>query len=1469
MIRIDAPRRLMVRMGLCLAVHASVALGLAIAPAVADEPVQTRAALITDGARLVFDWPAPVSFTTTLAGDRLTISFERPLAATFDTVIQSLPDHIRAVDITGGGQNVVVTLAQPAHVRSFAQGDLVVVDLKPLNTGEAPTVVAEQVEPQVPQVAEAAPPPPADEEPAQVDEPQQAAPVIPAQPVMVDGVLSVRYGLHDTYDRIVFDWPDRVPYTVSNDGGWVTISFAADAEIDVDRLSGQLPDRRIRLVDVSNGGDGLQLVLAISPGARVRDFYNLTKTVIDVYRDPNNGAPVTAPSSLDQMAAAEEAEAETQTPEAASADVPEPATAVEPAAQSDNEIAETEPNEIDPIEEPESNLAEVDDADSAVEPENGVRNELASLPPSLGHQPGHNASQAAPAPQETATPPVAADHQEPLSEAPDHQDLHAAAEPTESGAPGVSPTRSAVTAPETAHEGAVTTAEGADHDTPAHDDVAAAEPAHASDQPTPANHEDPAHTDTDHTDVDHADPIHAGPEHNEPAEVAAGHDPHDDAGHGDRAASARLDVVVIEGDFEALMRLRWSEPVRAAVIRRGSQIWIAFDRHAENFDLAAIASGAGELYSDPEVIDSDGGLVFGVTVGDEVEPRVTAAGNTWYVQMRPRRSESAVELTPQRFDDPVLGPAIAFVAADGDAPALDPGAPLEFLDPAVGDKIIVVPLGAPSTGLAEAASFVQFSAIVSAQGLAFERLSDDVVVRSSDDRVEVVASGGLILSDDQAWRGTGGVNRGPDHAAQDHGDQGHEAPEHGAATGHGDPADHAEPAQHATAEPAHDSSAGHGSADPATPLRGGGMGDFRLFDQEPWRDESAGRFANVYRDMQNAAAAANGEDARAVARAAFARFLFGYDQFRDAGSVLRMIQTDTPRHFQSDASLIALRGAVSYLNGDLTQALEDFSDIRLRPSGEAQYWRAAVLQALDRTDEAEATYASQAVEPSWYEPSLRIPLALASADAALASGNTARAAEVLDALPYFGLEDELAGEIALRRAETAWRNGNHEDADHEWTDLIDGDIDGLAARAVFDRTVAYYDEGLMTAAEAAAALDDIRFDWRGDRFEYRLLRELAEYQFAAGDYRGGFRTLKRTRALFSDDSDRIDVDARLRSAFAELFGPEPPASVSPVTAIALFSEFEDLAPSGVELDAMLRRLAGRLVSIDLHGEAAKVLHAQLLPHTEGAARGELGRDLAVLYLADAQPRDALDVLEETRARGFDDEIEAQRRQLRASAELALQNYDAALAALDADGTRSANMLRAEIHWRQGDWAAAAQDFGKLVEGRAFAWPPQPTAAVPEAVPTSDVAMAGLMSAEEAAALDAPEVESTDPVAPAGQTARYTPVNGPLGDFAAEQTLNWAMALTYADDQPGLAYLRQRYGPAMAETHFADMFRLLVADDIGPITSVADFGRIGPNIDMFEQFLAGYRERLAAELADPVSAETMAEESAGELGQAEG
>ncbi len=45
-------------------------------------------------------------------------------------------------------------------------------------------------------------------------------------------------------------------------------------------------------------------------------------------------------------------------------------------------------------------------------------------------------------------------------------------------------------------------------------------------------------------------------------------------------------------------------------------------------------------------------------------------------------------------------------------------------------------------------------------------------------------------------------------------------------------------------------------------------------------------------------------------------------------------------------------------------------------------------------------------------------------------------------------------------------------------------------------------------------------------------------------------------------------------------------------------------------------------------------------------------------------------------------------------------------------------------------------------------------------------------------------------------------------------LNWAAALTLSGDQAGLARLRERFGATMAQSPYADGFRLIASDDGG-------------------------------------------------------
>ena len=157
------------------------ALTLEPANAAATEPVPARGWTHESFGRLVFDWQSPVGYTARVENGRIVLEFERPGSFTIDRALRNLTTYISKAEIADDGRRAVFTLARAVTLKSFTDGAKVVVDLTPLASG-APTPASAPT----------------------------AAPMPAAG--AADAAVRVRAGEHDGFSRIVFDWPERVPY---------------------------------------------------------------------------------------------------------------------------------------------------------------------------------------------------------------------------------------------------------------------------------------------------------------------------------------------------------------------------------------------------------------------------------------------------------------------------------------------------------------------------------------------------------------------------------------------------------------------------------------------------------------------------------------------------------------------------------------------------------------------------------------------------------------------------------------------------------------------------------------------------------------------------------------------------------------------------------------------------------------------------------------------------------------------------------------------------------------------------------------------------------------------------------------------------------------------------------------------------------------------------------------------------------
>jgi len=89
-----------------------------------------------------------------------------------------------------------------------------------------------------------------------------------------------------------------------------------------------------------------------------------------------------------------------------------------------------------------------------------------------------------------------------------------------------------------------------------------------------------------------------------------------------------------------------------------------------------------------------------------------------------------------------------------------------------------------------------------------------------------------------------------------------------------------------------------------------------------------------------------------------------------------------------------------------------------------------------------------------------------------------------------------------------------------------------------------------------------------------------------------------------------------------------------------------LTPIGRRGDEMIRRLADRLVAVDLLDQASELLQYQVDKRLEGAARAQVAARLAMVYLTSRKPDRAISALRTTRIADLSGELRQQRLLLR-------------------------------------------------------------------------------------------------------------------------------------------------------------------------------------------------------------------------------
>ncbi|MBO9725466.1 MAG: hypothetical protein J7530_13900 [Novosphingobium sp.] len=427
---------------------------------------------------------------------------------------------------------------------------------------------------------------------------------------------------------------------------------------------------------------------------------------------------------------------------------------------------------------------------------------------------------------------------------------------------------------------------------------------------------------------------------------------------------------------------------------------------------------------------------------------------------------------------------------------------------------------------------------------------------------------------------------------------------------------------------------------------------------------------------------------RQQARWNYARSLIGQERGAEAFGVLEVMRQDDPDLEMVDTYRLA-QGAALTLLGRYPDALASLGAAGLDANPEACAWR---LRAL-----AQSAMGEQALQQlDCARQALGTPrpkaFVLAAARAAIEGGAPEKAMQWLTPLP----DRDPAANLYRGRAELAQ---GHVDqarlrfARVERSGTIEQRMDARLSEV--ESEVAHHTVGPEAALKR---LDAIRYAWRGDAIEERALRLTYKLYDARGDLSGA---LAAGAALFRyHDVARQGADF-LPGLRTKLTDALDPARKLPLDkAAGLYWDYRDIAPGGAEGDLMASHLAERLQQAGLYERAGDLLSYQLFVRAGDLARGPLSARVATLFILAGRPDRALDTLRKSDDPSFPDAMIAARKRVEAAALSQIGRIDEAMAVLQ--DVPEADTLRAEILWKQRDWARYAEASASgLPKGRAL------------------------------------------------------------------------------------------------------------------------------------------------------------------------
>ncbi|MGY3588099.1 tetratricopeptide (TPR) repeat protein [Bradyrhizobium sp. USDA 4341] len=461
-----------------------------------------------------------------------------------------------------------------------------------------------------------------------------------------------------------------------------------------------------------------------------------------------------------------------------------------------------------------------------------------------------------------------------------------------------------------------------------------------------------------------------------------------------------------------------------------------------------------------------------------------------------------------------------------------------------------------------------------------------------------------------------------------------------------------------------------------------------LFDPDEWRKNQSENFLKQLDGLIAAASTANAEQLP-QARLDLADFYMARGMYQEAHGVANLMLSESKRGSEA-ASVVMVHAVASILIGHPAQGLKDLANPVIGNGYDSQLWKGLAFAREGKWPEAREKFKNAEFAVATLPPDLQRIVTIDSMKASLEVKDYAGAARRKSDLDVVGVPDALKPAVAVLRGRLAEALGQEKDALDAYRFAANSPDRQAAAEGRLLETLLRQKRGEIGRDDVLKELELLSMLWRGDNIELKTLYVLSKIYAETARYADAFAVTRAATRLQPNAPEARQAQDAASALFVQLYLGPKGDEMAPIDALGTFYDYRELTPIGRRGDEMIRRLADRLVGVDLLDQAADLLQYQVDKRLEGAARAQVAARLAMVYLMNRKPDRAIGALRSTRIADLSGELRQQRLLLEARAQSDVGRHDLALDIISNITGREAIRLRSDIYWASRHWREASE-----------------------------------------------------------------------------------------------------------------------------------------------------------------------------------